>query len=266
MSALICYTRESASTAMLSDELLTYLFDGQPHRLVGPMTIWLASSRRFAAFVDTFRTKIRKKLRVTQDAEALADLGLELETAYLLLQERTLSLVYESQPNGQVRWPDFAVTFTTSLTFMVEVTRLRSAATSTTPQILAQTPITSSLDNVIHGERLAETICSKLGQLLPQCSNVLIIGMDAPRLTQSELYAMMLRIQQRAERNDSAVWQRHRFKDRADFFRHYRRLSEVLVRGLSLQADDPVIVWVNPQARQPLPPKVQTALYRSHTA
>ena len=94
------------------------------------MATWLASSRRFAAFVTTFRDKIRKKFRATPDQEGLLDLRLELETAYLLLKEQSLSLVYEPEQSGQGRSPDFAVTFTTSLTFMVEVTRLRASQKS----------------------------------------------------------------------------------------------------------------------------------------
>src|SRR5512144_1502703 len=101
--------------AMLVDELLTYLFDGQAHLLYTPMATWLASSRRFAAFVTAFRTKIRKKLRARQDIEGLLDLQLELETAYLLLQERSFSLKYEPQLGGKVRGPDFAVTYTSSV-------------------------------------------------------------------------------------------------------------------------------------------------------
>ena len=66
---------------MLIDDLLTYLFDGQPHLLFQPMAIWLASSRRFTTFVTTFQDKIRKKLRKTQDQESLQDIQLELETA-----------------------------------------------------------------------------------------------------------------------------------------------------------------------------------------
>ena len=144
---------------MLINELLHYLFDGQSHILAAPMTAWLGSSRRFAAFVNTFRDKIRKKLRVTQDQETLYDLRLELETAYLLLQERNLSVAYEPEHSGPGRSPDFAVTFTTSLTFMVEVTRLRGGAKE----------IMVSSDNArpLEEERLADAICSKLGQLLP---------------------------------------------------------------------------------------------------
>ena len=238
---------------MLSDELLIYLFDGQPHILAEPMGTWLRSSRRFAAFASSFRDKIRKKLRVTRDQETLVDLQLELETAYRLLQERTLSLEYEPENSGPGRSPDFAVTYTTSLTFMVEVTRLRAIA---------------STDNGFpqESERLADAICSKLRQFLPQRPNILIIGVDSLILTQADLQSLMLRLQQRAERSDSAFWQRYGFRERADFFQGYQRLSEILVRPFTPQTSEPASVWVNPQARQPLPSKVRTALHRSHYA
>lgn len=254
---------------MLIDELLTYLFDGQSHLLAPSMAEWLASSRQFTAFVTTFRDKIRKKVRATQELESLLDLRFELETAYFLLQERPLSLLYEPQPGGQGRCPDFAVTFTTSLTFMVEVTRLRSVHKGTSASTQTQARATPPLDTVLTfpfaGERLTDTMCSKLRQLLPQRSNVLIIGVEDLSLTQSDLHAAMLRVQQRAEQNDVSLVQRHRFRDRADFFHHYQRLSEVLVRGVQRQASEPLIVWVNPQAKHPLPSKVRTVLYRSHT-
>jgi hypothetical protein len=232
-------------------ELLNYLFDGQPHVLTAQMEPWLESSRRFAAFVTMFRDKIRKKLRVTQDQETLYDLQLELETAYLLLQEKTLSLLYEPEQSKQVRSPDFAVTYTTSLTFMVEVTRLREIPSGDTGTLVA-------------GERLADAICSKLGQFLSQRANVLVIGVGRLSVDQSDLQSIMLRLQQRAERNDLAFWQRYGFQDRPDFFRHYQRLSEILVRGSQLQPGESVVSWVNPQAKHPLPSKVRTALHRSH--
>jgi len=241
---------------MLIHELLPYLFDGQPHILSTPMETWLRSSRRFAAFVTTFRDKVRKKLRVTKDQETLYDLRLELETAYLLLQEPSLSVVYEPPQSERKRSPDFAVTFTTRLTFMVEVTRLRTIRKKT------QSPIQelSALE-----ETLVDAICSKLGQLLSQQANVLIIGVDALSLTQNDFQIAMLHLKQRAEGNDPAFWQRYRFRDRADFFRYYQRLSEVIVRGSQLQVDQSPVVWVNPQAKYPLPSKVRTALHHSHT-
>lgn len=252
---------------MSTDELLTYLFDGQPHLLSPSITTWLASSRRFTAFVTTFRTKVRKKLRGAHEQESLHDLRLELETAYLLLRERPLSVVYEPQCGG-ARCPDFAVTYTTSVVFMLEVTRQRPASTRTptlaqeqVPEAQISTPA-PMLPRV--GERLGDTICGKLGQLLRQHSNVLVVGLDAPCSTQ-DLHTIMLGVQHRAERNDPTLVERNRFRDRADFFSHYGRLSEVLIRGPHLQEDKPVIGWVNPQAQRPLPTKVRTALLRSHT-
>lgn len=235
------------------DELLAYLFDGQSHPLTTPMGTWLADSRRFTSFANIFRDKIRKKVRTMQEQERLLDLRLELETAYLLLRERSLSVVYEPQLR-EVRCPDFAVSFTTSLTFMVEVTRLRS--------LHAQARTTPKSDT---SERIADTMCSKLGQLLPQHSNVLLVGVDGPCPMQGDLQAALLRIQQRAEQDDSTLLRQHRFRDRADFFRQYQRLSEILVRGSRLlQTDEPAVIWVNPQAKYPLPGRVRTALYRSH--
>jgi hypothetical protein len=233
---------------MFTDELLTYLFDGQQHILTESVGTWLNSSRRFATFVDDFRDKIRKKIRVTQDPETLLDLRLELDTAYRLLQERTLSLVYEPQLAEKVRSPDFAVSYTTSLTFMLEVTRLRINQRST-----------DDMTNNI-GDRLADAVCSKLGQLIHQQCNIVLVGVDALSLTQEDIRAAMLRTQQRAERSDTSFFERYRFRDRAEFFRYYQRLSEILVRGTDRQS---FIAWVNPQGRIPLPSKVRTVLYRS---
>ena len=242
---------------MLIDELLTYLFDGQPHLFSTQMATWLTSSRRFTVFVNTFHNKIRKKLRATQEMERLLDLRLELETAYLLLQERSLSLVYEPPTGGQSRGPDFAVTYTTSTSFMVEVTR--GLAQVQEPSLSFQTHPARSLE----GEWIADMLCSKLGQLLPQCTNVLLVGVESSLLTQDTLRAALLNLQQRAERNDAGIVQRNGFRDRAHFFQHYQRLSELLVRWPGLQTDEPLISWVNPQSKYPLPGKVRTVLYRS---
>jgi hypothetical protein len=76
----------------------------------------------------------------------------------------------------------------------------------------------------------------------------------------------MLRLKQRAEANDSTVVHRHGFRDRAEFFNYYQRLSALLVRGgTPLPAGEPVVIWVNPQAKYPLPARVRTVLSRSHT-
>jgi hypothetical protein len=228
--------------------------------LAQPMAAWLASSRRFMTFATTYRDKIRKKLRTTPDQASLLDLRLELETAFLLLGQRRLSLVYEPRCE-QPRCPDFAVTFTTSLTFMLEVTRLQAEQKNT-----LATPAANTIpEDPFVDERLADTICSKLGQLLPHRSNVLLIGLETLNLTQDDLQATMGHVQQRVEQDGSGFWQRYQLRNRADFFRYYRRLSEVLVRGPDLLAAEPMTVWVNPQAKHSLTSKARTALYRSHS-
>ncbi len=241
---------------MLTEELIAYLFDGKPHRLISPMTRWLASSRQFTAFVRTFQDKIRKKVRVTQDEETMLDLYLELETAYLLLQERALNLVYEPQLAEKVRSPDFAVNFTTSTTFMLEVTRLRAGQKPTEEQAPGLN---------VPGDRLADAVCSKLGQLIHQQSNIVLVGTETLQVTQEDVRAAMRRVQQRAERSDVTFFERYGFRDRTDFFKHYQRLSEILVRGALVQETASFVSWVNPQAKHPLPGKVRTVLYRSLT-
>ncbi len=262
---------------MLLVELLPYLFDGQPHLLAESMATWLTSSRRFTAFVNTNHTKIRKKLRTARDPESLGDLRLELETAYLLLRERSLGLVYEPQHRERGRSPgvrpgrspDFAVSFTTSFTFMVEVTRLRSAQKGTPPNdlkdIVAMPSPNTGFTTPPPVDRFSDMVCSKLGQFLPQISNLLLVGMDSPHLTHPDLSAVMLRIQQRAEGKDPAITYRYGFRDRADFFRHYQRLSAIILRGIPLKEGGSAVIWINSQAKYPLPARVNTVLYRSHT-
>jgi len=233
------------------DELVAYLFDGRPHPLAPPVGDWLASSRRFTAFVTSFRPKIRKKIRTTRDPESLLDLRLELETACLLLREPSFSLVYEPPPSPRSRGPDFAVSFTTSTLFMLEVTRLRTVE-----------PADPASLRPPEDDWLADTVCSKLGQLLPQRTNVLLVGVEAADLTREALRAAMLHLQGRAERNDPAIVRRYEFRDRAGFFHGYQRLSELLVRGPQ-QVGGRLVAWVNPQAKNPLPSRVRTALYRN---
>lgn len=252
---------------MQTSDLLTYLFDGKSNLLVQPMAGWLTSSRRFAAFATSFRDKIRKKLRTTQDQKSLLDLQLELETAYLLLQERDLSLAYEPEQSKGTRSPDFAVTFTTSTTFMLEVTRVqidKNVAGETREQPAALLPGTTQAYPPL-GARLAAAVIGKLSQLLPQRGNILLVGIEASHLTLSEIRNSMLAMQQRAERNDSVFLQGYAFIDRAEFFRHYQRLSEVLVRVPHLEAANSMVPWINPQAKYPLPGRVRTVLHRSLT-
>lgn len=231
---------------MSADELMASLFDRKPHPLAEAMEEWLGDSRRFADFARANETKIRKKLRSTREVEALQDLKLELETAHLLLRERALSLVYEP-PRENARNPDFAVSFTTSLTFMLEVTRLRLDESGRTLE-----------------ERFIDVVCGKLRQLVPGTANVLLVGVEGKPPSEADVPGIMLRLQHRAEQHEAWLVQRYGFRDRADFFQQYYRLSALLVRPIPLSTGAAVAVWDNPQAKHPLPSKVRTALGRSH--
>ncbi len=248
---------------MVVDDLAHYLFDGQAHPLQQPMLFWLTDSRQFVSFVTVFRDKIRKKLRVTQDSESIQDLRLELETAFIFLKERKLSVVYEPEPPGSARAPDFAVSYTTRLTVMVEVTRIRAERRSTHAPINEPAGLIVPPKRLV-GERVADTVCSKLGQLQQKRSNILIVGVEMLADAQQEVWDMLHGIQQRAERNELAFFQRYKYRDRADFFRHYQRLSAVLVRPTLPEANWGIVTWENPQATVPIPAQVRTVFWRSH--
>src|SRR6266542_2859523 len=101
------------SRAFSTKELLDELFEDKQYPLITTFTRWLTSSKRFRVFAETYRTKIRAKMRATRDPESLRDLAFELEAAYWLLQEPRLSITYEQRDISHTRRPDFSVTFTT---------------------------------------------------------------------------------------------------------------------------------------------------------
>ena len=106
-------------------DLITYLFEAKPHPLSDALMQWMEASPRFTAFVETYRDKIRKKIRVTRDPESALDLRAELEVAYSLLNDRRLAVAYEPYASVKKRGPDFAVTYRANLIFNIEVARMR---------------------------------------------------------------------------------------------------------------------------------------------
>jgi hypothetical protein len=241
---------------MAVEDLLAYFFDGRPNGLAAALAGWMAASPRFAAFADTYRDKIRKKIRGIREAETFRDLQQELETAYLLLQEPRFHVVYEPYKKD-TRSPDFSVTFRSRLTFNIEVTRIRAIkpgyAGGAAGSIEAGQP----------GSRLIDTVCSKLGQMLPGMVNVLVIHTDDEPVAGLELERVMARLRERAERRDPNLFARGGFQGSPDFFKHYLRLSAVLVRSAGGQAlTNPAVLWLNKQAKHPLPGKIQVILER----
>lgn len=257
---------------MTANELLAYLLNETLHPLAAPLAVWLERSPRFAAFATTYRDKIRKKIKQVGDDESARDLLLELETAYLLLQERKLSLAYEPYSAHKTRGPDFAVTLTSGFVFHVEVTRMRRTASDEQQQTIkdaanAQLPVEAEVSSSTlrprpsANDRLGEMVCSKLGQMQAGTPNVLVVFIHSSTLSQIDIAKAMALIKQRAEQRDQRLFAWYAFRTPADFFRQYERLSAVVLRtAWDDQAPATPIVWNNRQAKHRLPDRIQNLL------
>ncbi|MFN8492366.1 MAG: hypothetical protein U0350_32495 [Caldilineaceae bacterium] len=229
-----------------ADELLTKIFDRQRHVLALRFAQWLASSKRFRAFTETYQTKIRAKVRNSQDQARLGDIAFELETAYWLLQEPRLTVAYEQPGGGSARRPDFAVTFTTKFTFSVEVTRMRS---------------TPSEESERDSNKLHYVVANKLAQMLPGMINLLVVGAADEFVCNIEIDTVMAQMKKRVEAKDAQLFSRGGFSDASEFFRHYHRLSGIWLCSTPAQANTrQTRLWVNKEAKHPLLPPLPTIL------
>ena len=233
------------------------IFDDPTHPLAAAVAARTAASPGFAAFVATHRDKIRKKGKGARDAAALEDLQFELSVASALLQDRRCALVYEPRVHGQRRAPDFALTYRVSTKLMLEVTRLRPALVADDDRTELPEPGTSSKQPA--AIRLQALLCAKLGQLAPQTTSVLVVGVAGGLLQDLDLTVTLRRLQLRVERGEPALLARYGFRDPAAFFRHYRRLSALVARPWPPDERTPML-WVNGQATHPLPDRVRAVL------
>lgn len=207
-------------------DLIAYLFDGLPHPLSGELAQWLEASARFTLFVETYRDKIRKKIRLAREPETALDFRGELLIPYSLLTDRRLDVTYEPYASAKRRGPDFAVTYRTNLTFNIEVARMRAEETS--------------------DDRFLRLLLYKLGQMQPGMSNLLVIhsrgSLDLDRLMQE--------VKLKAEKKDAAFYEVSRYPNPAAFYKDFLRLSAILLwRGDAR-------LWINKQARPVLEEKV----------
>ncbi len=145
-------------------DLIAYLFDGQPHLLSNELLEWMDASSRFTAFVETYRDKIRKKIRVTREPESILDLRGELDVARGLLGDRRLAVEYEPYASAKRRGPDFTVTYRENLVFNIEVARIHVDGSGVAGQDLPR-----------WGDRILRILLYKLGQMQPGMSNLLVI-------------------------------------------------------------------------------------------
>lgn len=232
------------------DALEDELFDGRPHVLRPALARRLASSRRFVAFVENNRDKIRKKIRLTREPAEAADLQWELEVAYRLHLDKRVTVGYETYSRARPFGPDFRVSYTTRVAFNVEVTRLRSAIPGADPDRAAR--------------RLAETACNKLHQVMPNMPNVIVIGLPEWATDEAGFAAAMAAVRRSAEKSDGVVLSRLGFDGTPAFIKSLERLSAVIVCDIARETP-PAFLWQNPQTKAPLPAKVITALQNCFT-
>ncbi|HEX2990621.1 MAG TPA: hypothetical protein VHO49_08070, partial [Anaerolineales bacterium] len=166
-------------------DLIAYLFEGQPHLLSSEFFQWMEASTRFTLFVETYRDKIRKKLRITREPESILDLRSELDVARGLLGDRRLDIQYEAYASAKRRGPDFAVTYRTNQVFNVEVARMRTPTE----------------------ERFLRLLLYKLGQMQPGMPNLLVIHTENELARSLNLDTLMQNIKLRVEKKDPAFYE-----------------------------------------------------------
>ena len=220
-------------------DLIAYLFEGQPHPLSAALMQWLEASSRFTAFVETYRDKIRKKIRLTRDPESVLDLRGELEVASCLLNDRRLAVAYEPYASVKRRGPDFAVTYRANLVFNIEVARIRVEGSGI-----------DGLDLPRKEERILRILLDKLGQMQPGMPNLLVIHTRQELARSIDLGRLMQEVKTRAERKDPSFYALSRYTGPAAFYKDFLRLSAILLWASEAQP------WINKQARPGLPEKV----------
>lgn len=236
-------------TRMTTDDLVVYIIEQQHELLAGQFAAWVRSSSRFKAFATTHRDKIRKKVRGVRSPEQAVDLLCELETAFLLVQERRFMVEYEKFNASKRRGPDFTVLFR-SVLFNIEVTHMRGTEDATEVARDA-------------GSRLHEAVCDKLAQLQPAMPNVLLVVAANAIVAELDVAAAMKRLVERATQKDDLFFARRGFRDARAFHGDLLRLSGVFVRPRWTQDFLSITLWANPQTKHPLPADLRNLLQRA---
>jgi len=207
--------------------------------LSGALLQWMDASARFTTFVETYRDKIRKKIRLTNEPESALDLRSELEVAYCLLNDRRLTVAYEPYASAKRRGPDFAVTYRANLVFNIEVARIRVEENGT-----------GEIDLPRKEERILRILLDKLGQMQPGMANLLVIHTREELRRLIDLGRLMQAVKTWADGKDPAFYAASPYTSPADFYKDYLHLSGILLWAAEAQP------WVNKQARLSLDGKV----------
>ena len=118
--------------------------------------------------------------------------------------------------------------------------------------------------------RLGDALAQKFRQLPPGMPNVVVLGVDGMRSTLPEPGDVAKGLRLRAEAHDARLFDRHGFADASAFFRAFLRMSAVSLlspwnEGATTTGDfaertSEITLWLNPQAKHPLPPAARSML------
>jgi len=183
---------------------------------------WISSSRRFRAFAEAHRDKIRKKVRGATDPDALLDVRAELRVAHLLLADRRIGLAFEAYGSGRAG-PDFSLTFRDAPSLNLEVTRPRSAA-------------------------IVGPLLTKLRQLPTSRPNAVVLALDRAS-AEVDVATTVRRLRERADGMDEAFFASRGLDGARAFHQRLLRLGGVIAWRDGAGTD----VWLNRSARIPLP-------------
>jgi hypothetical protein len=226
-------------------ELLTFLCEDPTHEATTRIRCWITESRQFHAFAVANRAKIRKKLRTATTRESLRSVLLELEVVRHCVGDSRCQVEYERYGQGRGRSPDLTVTFRAQTLLNLEVTQVQVPG--------AETPEWEG--------KLIGLVSQKLGQMMPESLNVLVVASEISALTLEEVTRAMKRLKERMEQREGALLSRFGFADPSGFFKQFQWLSGIVVwqseeqeRGIGKS------LWANPQARRPLPAALASLL------
>lgn len=223
-------------------DLVAYVLDRAPpfaSSLKGELLGWMEASTRFTGFVETYRDKIRKKIRVTRDAETVLDLRGELEVARDLLSDRRFNAAYEPYASAKQRGPDFSVTYRANTLFNIEVARIRAEPNEVDEAHLARKE-----------ERVVRILLDKLGQMQPGMANLMAIH-TRPELARAiDLPGLMQSVKAAVESKAPAFYAQTRYASPATFYKDFLLLSGLLF----WTPGGPL--WINKQARPGLDEKI----------
>ena len=161
----------------------------------------------------------------------------------LLLRAEKFTVEYEKYAASKQRGPDFTVTFKTHTPFNVEVRRMRRGELE-------------AGDTEAHLAKLIAVLCEKLGQMPPSILNVLWLTGER-EISEVDLARAVSFLRQRTERDEQDFFTRRGFATIAEFNKQYQRMS-----GIVLHQTRENIVWLNGNARHPIPREIVTTLRR----